>query len=67
MGDIPLWLIVSAFVGWEVFAHFVARNRGEHTLSNRIWSLERKLGWPGRTLVATAVAALFTHLVFQLP
>lgn len=66
MKDIPLWLIVATFVGWEVFAHFVARNRGEHTLSNRIWALE-KAWWPARVLVGAAVAVLFTHLTFQLP
>lgn len=67
MGDIPLWAIVGSFVGWELYAHFVAKNKAEHTLSNRIWRLEQKLGWPGRGLVAAAVAVLFAHLVFQVP
>jgi hypothetical protein len=67
VGDIPLWLLVGLFGGWEVFAHFIARNRGEHTLSNRIWALETKLGIPARAGVAASVALLFTHLVFQIP
>lgn len=66
MGDLPLWGIVAAFAVWEVFAHFVARNRGEHTLSNRVWALEAR--YPKtRVLVASLVALLFSHLVLQVP
>ena len=64
--DIPLWVMCGAFTAWEVFAHFVARNKQEHTLSNRIWALEQK--YPkSRVAVAGAVFVLFTHLVFQVP
>lgn len=59
MGDLPLWVIVGAFLVWEAFAHFVGRNRSSHTLSNRIWALEQR--WP-KTRAATAVACLVLAL-----
>lgn len=66
MGDLPLWLLVAAFTGWELFAHFVARNRGEHTLSNRIWAAESRI--PGfRVLVLAACLVLTTHLTAGIP
>lgn len=65
--DLPLWLIVTSFVAWEAFAHYVARNRGSHTLSNRIWAAESKGGIAVRVLVGLAIATLFTHLEFHLP
>lgn len=62
--DVILWVLCAAFAVWELFAHFVARNRGAHTLSNRIWALEQR--WPpARILVGVACAALFAHLTFQ--
>lgn len=67
MRDIPLWVIVAAFIGWELYAHFIGKNRSAHTLSNRIWELYRRYGNGPRALVALAVALLFTHLVFQVP
>lgn len=66
MGDLGLWLILAAFVAWEAFAHFVARNRGAHTLSNRVWALERRHPWT-RLLVALAMVVATTHLVLQVP
>lgn len=64
MGDIGLWAIVAAFVGWEAFAHFVARNRGSHTLSNRIWALEAR--YPiARLGVGAALGALAAHLLLR--
>ena len=66
MTDIVLWAIVGLFVAWEAFAHFIAKNREAHTLSNRIWALERR--WPvTRLVVAAAVALLGTHLVAGFP
>lgn len=62
MSDLGLWAIIAAFVVWELFAHFVARNRGAHTLSNRVWALEHR--YPlARTLVVALVGALGYHLV----
>lgn len=66
MWDIPLWIICGAFVVWELFAHFVAKNREEHTLSNRIAALECRFP-KTRIAVGLAVAVLFTHLTFQVP
>ena len=57
--DIVLWAIVAAFAVWEVVAHFVFRNRGAHTLSNRIWALEKR--YP-KTRAATALACLLLAL-----
>lgn len=65
--DLPLWGLIGSFVVWEVFAHFVARNRGSHTLSNRIWSWETKGGLAARLAVAAAIIVLFTHLVLHIP
>lgn len=59
MLDWILWLIVAAFWTWEVFAHFVMKNRSAHTLSNRIQALERR--YP-KTRVLTAVACLVLAL-----
>jgi len=39
------WILVAiilAFVAWELYAYFVARNRSAHTLSNRIWWLQKR-------------------------
>lgn len=66
MSDLFLWLLCGAFVGWEGFAHYVARNRSAHTLSNRVWALERLIGWLARVLVGAGTAALFLHLTFHL-
>lgn len=61
--DIFLWALIALFVVWEAFAHFIAKNREAHTLSNRIWALEKK--YPkSRILVVAAIALLFVHLVF---
>lgn len=64
--DLILWAIVAAFIAWELYAHFVARNRSAHTLSNRIHWLERRHGWT-RVPVAIACVLLLTHLVFSVP
>jgi hypothetical protein len=65
MGDTPLWGIIGAFVAWEAYAHFVARNKASHTLSNRIDTLEQR--YPtARVGVAVAILALFAHLVLNL-
>lgn len=59
--DWILWAIVGAFLVWEAYAHFVARNRGAHTLSNRIWALEQR--WPKMRVVTVLVlVALVLHL-----
>lgn len=69
LGDWPLWGIIASFIGWEMWCHFVMKNKGEHTLSNRVWFLEglKKSGLPFQVVVALACATLFTHLVFHLP
>jgi hypothetical protein len=64
--DIPLWVICGMFVGWELFAHFVAKNKEEHTLSNRIAALERRFP-VFRAITAGVVTLLFFHLTFQVP
>ena len=64
MLDLILWGLLVAFAGWEIYARFFARNRGAHTLSNRIWALEQR--WPfTRFLVAAGIGALGYHLLFQ--
>lgn len=61
MGDLPLWLIVGAFAGWELYAKAVAKNKGSHTLSNRIWALEKR--YPKSRLVVLVACVLLTaHL-----
>ncbi len=59
--DLVLWAILGLFGAWEIFAHFVARNRGAHTLSNRILALEKA---HPKTRVATVLVlvALILHL-----
>ena len=57
--DIILWVIVGAFILWELYAHFIARNAGAHTLSNRIQQLEKR--YP-KTRVLTAVVLLVLAL-----
>lgn len=61
-GDLPLWLIVLSFVVWEVYAHFVAKNMGEHTLSNRIKTLEDAHPWT-RLVTLVTMVALTIHLL----
>lgn len=59
--DWILWLIVAAFVVWELYAHFVAKNKEAHTLSNRIQALEKK--YPKtRVLTAVVILVLALHL-----
>lgn len=59
--DNILWAIVAAFVGWEGYAHFVAKNKKAHTLSNRIWALETR--YPKtRVLTAVVLVVLSLHL-----
>lgn len=60
--DWILWTIVAAFGAWEAFAHFVAKNRDAHTLSNRIQALEAR--YPKtRVLTAVVMLVLALHLV----
>jgi hypothetical protein len=62
--DTILWVICACFGVWELFAHFVARNRGAHTLSNRIWAMQNR--WPRtRWLVRGACVVLLLHLGYQ--
>lgn len=62
--DILLWIIVGAFLVWELYAHFIARNRGAHTLSNRIQALEKK--YPKvRVLTAVVLLVLALHLTVR--
>ena len=60
--DLILWAIVAAFVAWELYAHFVARNKAAHTLSNRIQALE-KLYPKTRVLTAVVLLVLALHLI----
>jgi hypothetical protein len=59
-------VILGAFAAWEAYAHFIARNRGSHTLSNRIWAFEARHRW-GRLAVWAAWVVLGTHLILQVP
>lgn len=64
--DIILWAICVLFIGWELFAHFIARNMYAHTLSNRIWWVEKR--YPKtRFAVVLACLVLLTHLAFRAP
>ncbi len=61
MMDVILWLIVAAFILWELYAHFIGKNKSAHTLSNRIWALEKR--WPKtRVLTVLACVLLILHL-----
>jgi hypothetical protein len=61
--DPVLWLIVAAFVIFEIVAHYTFHNSdGMETLSHEIAAFETKYGWPARLLVAAAVVALGVHL-----
>lgn len=60
--DLVLWTIVAAFVVWELFAHFVAKNRDAHTLSNRIQALEKHHP-KTRVLTAVVLLVLALHLI----
>jgi hypothetical protein len=65
MLDWILWTILAvgggAFIGWESYAHFVAKNQEAHTLSNRILALEKKHWWV-RILIPAILIALCVHL-----
>ena len=59
--DLILWGICALFIAWEAFAHFIAKNREAHTLSNRVWALEAR--YPKtRGVVALIMIALTLHL-----
>lgn len=66
--DPVLWLIVSAFVVWELVAHYALGNVEGHTLSNRIKWPEHAAKVPVqirifyRVVVACACIALGVHL-----
>jgi hypothetical protein len=64
VGDLPLWMMLGEFIAWEVWCHFFMRNKGEHTLSNRIWLLE-KLHPMARIPVAGACILLLMHLLYH--
>ena len=64
MGDLPLWIIVGAFIAWELYAHVIAKNRRSHTLSNRIWALEQRHP-KSRAIVLIACVLLAAHLTVQ--
>ena len=60
--DLILWAIVAVFVAWELYAHFVAKNKSAHTLSNRIRALEKR--YPKtRVLTAVVLLVLALHLI----
>lgn len=65
MVDLGLWLIIAAFVVWELLAHFVYRNRGPHTLSNRLETLGSAHPWFRWTL-RLACLVLAVHLTTPL-
>ena len=61
--DPILWIIVAAFVVFELVAHFDFHNRnGMETLSHEITSAEARFGWPARVVVAAGCVALGLHL-----
>lgn len=65
--DPILWIIIAAFVVWELVAHFVLHNDEGHTLSNRIDVFEKWAGAPGYAAVigvlCAAAVVLPLHLV----
>lgn len=62
--DIILWVICGAFGAWEAYAHFIAKNKSAHTLSNRIWWLQKK--YPKtRALTAVVLLTLALHLTVR--
>lgn len=65
LGDKPLWALLTAFLSWELFAHFTG-NKSQHTLSNRFWALEKKYHFT-KILVGAGGLYLTGHLVFQWP
>lgn len=56
-----LFVIIAAFIVYELVAHFV-RYRGMLTLSAIVLLAEKRWGMPIRVLVAAAVVALGVHL-----
>ncbi len=64
MLDLILWAIVAAFIVWEFFAHFIAKNKSAHTLSNRIQALEARFPRV-RVLTAVVLLVLALHLTVK--
>jgi hypothetical protein len=77
--DVILWAILAvgvaaaaAFAAWEIYAEFVAKNRGAHTLSNRIFLAYQRRPWLRYVIASFLLAGvpflalLFAHLVLQL-
>lgn len=65
MADLPLYVLGGLFAVWEGYAHFVSRNRRQHTASYVVRH------WEGESLVRKAVVSwallvLFAHLVLEL-
>lgn len=65
MTDLGLWIIIGAFVAWELDSYFTG-NHKTHTLSNRIRHFELEHPW-SRWLVAALCLLLALHLVFNIP
>lgn len=65
MKDLGLWLIIGAFVVWELVC-YATHNAVSHTLSWNLWHLESVHPW-FRVIVGLAVVLLFVHLVFRWP
>jgi uncharacterized membrane protein YobD (UPF0266 family) len=58
-----LYVIIAAFIVYEIVAHFLMHNRDMKTLSYLILSAEsKKFGWIVRVLVICALIALGVHL-----
>ena len=59
--DIILWVIVGSFIVWELYAHFIGKNKSAHTLSNRIWALQKRHP-KVRVVTVLVLVVLILHL-----
>ena len=63
VGDRPLWIIIGAFIAWEFYAHYIAHNRGSHTLSYDVGQFEWWAHPTGSIIVAAVCVILLYHLI----
>ena len=63
--DLGLWLIVAAFLVWEIVC-YSTHNAVTHTLSWNLWHWATEHPWL-RVVYAVAIVVLFLHIVFRWP
>jgi hypothetical protein len=62
VGDKPMWGLLAAFVGWEIFASQIKHDLSSHTLSDDVWRWQE--AHPGvRILVGAFLGGLAAHLL----